>query len=140
MRTVRRRYGAGPRHLLAVLLTLAFAGYGWVRIFQATGNAALTIVVWFLLAIVAHDLAFLPLYGSVRRVLGRLLGASTATYVAVPAAIATLLLVAWLPLVIGVGLYRFITTLPIDPYLPRWALVTAGMLVLSAIVYAVRRR
>ena len=135
-----RRYGAGPRHLMAVLITLTFAAYGWVRIFQATGNAAITIVVWFVLAIVAHDLAFLPAYTVLRGLAGRLLGARRATYVAVPAAIAVLLLVAWLPLVLGVGLYRFVTTLSIDAYLLRWVLIAAGLLALSAVVYAVRRR
>jgi hypothetical protein len=137
---VWRRYGAGPRHLLAVLLTLAFAAYGWVRIFQATGNAAITVVVWFVLAIAAHDLAFLPAYTALRRLAGRLLGPRGASYVAVPVAIAVLLLVAWLPLVLGVGLYRFATTLSVDAYLLRWALIAAGLLALSGVVYAVRRR
>jgi hypothetical protein len=135
-----RRYGAGPRHLLAVLVTLAFATYGWVRIFESTANAAVTVVVWFLLAIVVHDLAFLPLYGLLRRAGARVLGPRVISYVAVPAAIATLLLVAWLPLVLGVGLYRFVTTLPIDAYLLRWALIAAGLFLISAIAYAVRRR
>ena len=134
-----RRYGAGPRHLLAVAFTLALATYGWVRIFQATGNAAVTVVVWFAFAIVAHDLLFLPLYAALRHVGRRLLGPRLVSYVAVPAASATLLALAWLPLVLGTGLYRFVTTLSIDPYLPRWALVAAGLFLLSAIVYAVRR-
>jgi hypothetical protein len=134
-----RRYGAGPRHLVAVLITLAFALYGWVRIFQSTTSAAGTVAVWFVLAIVAHDLVFLPLYSVLQRIGGRVLG-PRAGYVAVPAAISALLLLAWLPLVLGLGLYRFITTLSIDAYLGRWVVVTIALFALSGIVYAVRRR
>lgn len=134
-----QRYGAGPRHALAVLVFLAFAAYGWTRIFETTSSAAVTVVVWFALAIVAHDLVLLPAYGALRRVAGRLLGPRTAGYVAVPAAIAALLLVAWLPLVLGVGLYRFVTTLSVEPYRGRWAVVAGGLFALSAIVRAVRR-
>ena len=134
-----RRYGAGPRHLIAVVVMLAFAVYGAVRIFQATSSAAVTVAVWFVLAIVAHDFAFVPLYGLLHRLGRRVLGPRAVTYVAVPAAIAGLLALAWLPLILGVGLYRFITTLPIDPYLPRWALITAALFGLSALLYAVRR-
>lgn len=134
-----RRYGAGPRHLLAVAFTLALAGYGWVRIFQVTGNAAVTVAVWFAFAIVAHDLLFLPLYAALRRVVRRVLGPRLTTYAAVPAASAVLLLLAWLPLVLGIGLYRFVTTLSVDPYLLRWVLIAAGLFLLSAVVYAVRR-
>jgi hypothetical protein len=137
---MRRRYGAGARHLVAVLITLAFAAYGFVRILQATGNAAITVLVWFVLVIVAHDLVFLPAYTALRRLAGRLLGPRGASYVAVPVAIAVLLLVAWLPLVLGLGLYRFVTTLPIGAYLLRWILIAAALLALSALVRAVRRR
>jgi hypothetical protein len=137
---MRTRYGAGPRHLLAVVITLTLATYGWVRIFQSTGSAAITLVVWFALAVVLHDLAFVPLYTVLQRAGTRLLGPRVLPYVAVPVAIAVLLLVAWLPLVLGLGLLRFVTTLSTDTYLARWLLVGAALLAVSAIVYAVRRR
>lgn len=134
-----RRYGAGPRHALAVVVTLALAAYGWVRIVQATSSAAVSVVVWFALAILAHDVVLLPLYTALRRAASRLLGQRAAVPVAVAAAIAALLALACLPLVLGLGLYRYVTTLSIDPFAPRWASIAAGLLALAAVVGAVRR-
>jgi hypothetical protein len=136
---MRGRYGAGPRHLLAALVTFAFAGYAAVRIVQSTSSAAFTVGVWFVLAIVANDLAFVPLMTVLRRLAGRVLGARAAVVLAVPATLAVLLLLAWLPLVLGKGLYRFVTTLSIAPFATRWALIAAGLLLVSAVVARVRR-
>jgi hypothetical protein len=137
---VWRRYGAGPRHLLAVVVFLVLAVYGWVRIFESTSSAAITVVVWFALAILGHDLAFFPLYALLRRIAGRLVGPRRVAYLAVPAAMATLLLAAWLPLVLGLGLYRFVTTLSVDPFAARWLLITAGLFAVAMIAAMVHRR
>jgi hypothetical protein len=134
-----RRYGAGPRHLVAVAIALAFAAYGWVRIVQATSTAAITVVIWFVLAIVAHDLVLLPLYSGAHALARRLVGRRAVAYLAVPAAIIGFLVITWLPLIAGLGLYRFITTLSPDTYLARFGLIAAGLCVLAAVAWVVRR-
>jgi hypothetical protein len=128
---VRRWYGAHPLHLLALLAAFALAGYA-VHAVVAAGQWR-GFAVWFLVAIVGHDLLLFPLYSladlSVRRLLPRRatgtsdrpagrdgaglrhVSAGTAppqgppviNYVRVPAAFSLLLLLVWFPLILGLS-------------------------------------
>ncbi|MEP7025174.1 MAG: hypothetical protein ABJB47_15540 [Actinomycetota bacterium] len=70
---VRRQYGAHPLHLLGLLAAFTLAGYA-VHAVVAAGQWR-GFAVWFLVAIVGHDLLLFPLYSladlSVRRLLPR---------------------------------------------------------------------
>jgi hypothetical protein len=70
---VRRWYGGHPLHLLALLAAFALAGYA-VRAVVAAGQWR-GFALWFVVAIVGHDLLLFPLYSladlSLRRLLPR---------------------------------------------------------------------
>ncbi len=144
----RERYGAGPLHLLALLATLAVAAYAFSRVFELLGKP-FNFVLWFAGAIVAHDLVLYPLYTLLGRGAQRMLGPSTPLRIAalnhlrVPALVSGLLLLVWLPLVIGKGdrSYKGATGLTKgDLYLDRWLILSAALFAVSALVFAVRAR
>lgn len=67
----RRRYGASPLHLLALAASFTVTAAAVIRWFDS-GSDVIKILVWFVGAIVAHDLILLPLYSLVDRlVVGR---------------------------------------------------------------------
>lgn len=143
----RQRYGSHPLHLLCMLASLALAGYAGVKLLQ---GRTLAIVVWFVAAAVLHDLLVLPLYGGVDRVAMRVWGrrdpgqrlpqAPWINYLRVPLGLSVLLLVVFLPDVLGLAEHRYrgTTGMTTDGYLARWLLLTAGLFAVSAIAYAVR--
>jgi hypothetical protein len=160
---VRRWYGAHPLHLLALLAAFALAGYALGAVVAAGQWRGFA--VWFLVAIVAHDLLLFPLYSladlSLRRLLpgraagerSRLTAAAGAVapspsgppvinYVRVPAAFALLLLLVWFPLILGLaaGTYHRASGLTAEPYLGRWLAVTGVLFLASAAAYAVALR
>jgi hypothetical protein len=164
---VRRWYGAHPLHLLALLAAFALAGYA-VRAVVAAGHWP-GFVIWFVVAIVGHDLLLLPLYTladqSVRRLLPhRAAAASTRpagpggasapanpavpqfppviNYLRIPAGFSVLLLVVWFPLILGLSAasYQGASGLTTRPYLWRWLAVTGVMFTMSAVCYALRMR
>ena len=59
MRRLLRWYGANPLHLLALLACFALAGYAAARL---VSSRPLGVAVWFLGAVVGHDLLLMPLY------------------------------------------------------------------------------
>lgn len=159
-RAIRAWYGARPLHLLALLAAFALAGYALravVLAHQWRGFA-----VWFIVAIIAHDLLLFPLYSladlSARRLLpgwsargGAARPGAAASgrprvpvinYIRVPAGFALLLLLVWFPLILGLSAasYRRASGLATDPYLWRWVGVTGVMFALSAAGYALALR
>lgn len=65
--TFRRRYGAGPLHLLAFIASVAvtaIAVKGWL---DEPAISIRYILIWFVGAIIAHDMIALPLYSAVDR-------------------------------------------------------------------------
>jgi hypothetical protein len=128
---VRRWYGAHPLHLLALLAAFGLAGYA-VHAVVAAGQWR-GFAVWFLVAIIGHDLLLFPLYSladlSVRRLLPRRAtgtsdpmageddsgarhvsaatgppqGPPVINYLRVPAAFSLLLLLVWFPLILGLS-------------------------------------
>ena len=146
MRHLPRWYGAGPLHLLALLAGFALAGYAAV---QLVGSRPLAVAVWFLGAVIGHDLLLMPLYSladrSVLAVLRHRAPALPAVawinYVRVPAALSGLLLLVWFPLILRLtATYHASTTLSPGPYVWHWLAVTGALFLLSAAAFAARLR
>jgi fumarate reductase subunit D len=137
--SLRRAYGAGPLHLLASLASLALAAYAFGRVFA--GSHATNVVMWFVGALVVHDLVAFPLYTALDR-LARGRRTRGVNYVRVPALLGGLAFVVFAPLILGLGggRYERATTLSQGVYLGRWLLLCGALCAGSALVYAVRSR
>jgi hypothetical protein len=150
MSFVRERYGSSALHLLAVVATMAVAGYAFIAI-VARPNA-INVLLWFGGAIIAHDLITFPLYSALALIAGRgaRVGAAelgvrrkaALNHVRVPALLSTSALVAWFPLILGLSSDRYHddTALSASVYLGRWLLLTAALFSGSAVIYAIRLR
>lgn len=64
----RRLYGAGPLHLLGALASLAVVAVAMSGWFEEPAVSLKYILIWFLGAVLAHDLLLLPLYSTLDRV------------------------------------------------------------------------
>lgn len=147
---IRHFYGASPLHLLALIACFALAGYAALRTLE-TPDWPL-ILLWFLAALVGHDLVLFPLYALVDRSLatagnavrGRIPPtatlASPLNYLRTPALGAGLTFLIFLPGIIrqGKATYAAATGQTQQPYLERWLLLVAVMFAVSAVAYAVR--
>lgn len=143
---LRRRYGAGPLHLLLLLACFAFAGYVVTRVLA--GPEGLRILVWFAGGVVAHDLILWPLYaladrtarGAARRHPDRLPRVPWVNHLRVPAVLSAVMLGVSFPLVFrwSEPAYHAASGLTESPYLARWLLVTGVVFGASAILYALR--
>jgi hypothetical protein len=134
---VRRRYGASPLHLLAHLALLPLAGWALLQILQL--NTARTILLWFLGAVILHDLVLLPAYSALDRAAQPATG-DAINYVRVPAGIWLLLGLVFLPVIAGRGDAAFhrVSGLHFEGYLGRWLLAGAILFSISAIAYTAR--
>jgi hypothetical protein len=146
---LHRSYGAGTVHLLAVLVCLAVTG-GAVAI--VAGDPAWPVMlVWFLAAVLLHDLVLFPLYSAGDRLLtaaARARGGRRRTrprvpvvnHVRVPLLGAGLTFLLFLPGILGQGESALYAASGLDtsPVAGRWLLLVAGMVVASALVYLVR--
>ena len=150
-RRLRERLGAGPVALLALGFCLAVAAAafgGWLE----RPHDLVGVLIWFAVAIVAHDLVLMPAYTALDRVTivalhRRAVEAGLpgpAPYLRVPAMIAALLFLVHLPVLLHRGAQSELAASGIAEhgYLLRWALLTAALFVASGIAYAVafRRR
>jgi hypothetical protein len=141
----RREYGAGPLHLLAVLVTMAVAGYALARVFDLVANPG-RVVLWLGGSIVAHDLVLFPIYA----LLGALLASAIApktrlriaalNHVRTPALLAGLLGLVWYPLIAAEapGTYTRASGLTVDVYRDRWLIAAAFLFGGSALLFAAR--
>src|SRR5205085_9156098 len=124
---------------------------GW---FQRSADLG-AVLVWFLAAIVAHDLVLLPLYTLLDRIaFGRagragrreprraLSAVSSALYVRVPAMLSGLLLLVFFPSIfkLGNGTFRVASGMNQNGYLVRWLVATGLMFAISAVAYAAALR
>jgi hypothetical protein len=142
----RRRYGAGPLHLLASLACFAMAGYAVTRI-HLQGDIV-RIAAWFVLCIVGHDLIAWPLYAladrtairASRRHPERLPAVPWVNHVRVPAVVSGVLLFISFPLVLRLSKAAYLGTTGYteSAYLGNWLLVTGLAFGLSAVLYAIR--
>ncbi|MHB1535676.1 MAG: hypothetical protein ACYC1D_13935 [Acidimicrobiales bacterium] len=146
MAWLRRRYGAGPLHLLSLLACFALTGY--VVDHMLAAPQGLRIVIWFAAAVIAHDLVLWPLYtladrGSARlarRQPERLPAVPWINHVRVPVVLSAVLLLVSFPLVLRLSepIYHNASGLTEHPYLDRWLLVTGVAFAVSALLYALR--
>ncbi|MCL7458304.1 hypothetical protein M8I35_14065 [Micromonospora sp. MSM11] len=144
MTEFRRTYGAALWHLL--LLLGCFAVTGWIALRLAGEPTAGRMLLWFIGAVIAHDLFLFPLYALVDRALRAAVGSperrSALNHVRVPALASGLLLLVYLPSILGLGgnTYTAATGLPPQPLLARWLVASAAIFAVSAVLYALRRR
>ncbi|WP_370462818.1 hypothetical protein [Mycobacterium sp. Marseille-P9652] len=105
-----------------------------------------SVAVWLAAAVIAHDLVLFPLYALADRALfvgarpSRQPEISARNHIRVPALGAGLTLLVFLPGIIrqGEATYQAATGQNQDPFLARWALLTAAMFATSALVYLAR--
>ena len=148
MKRFVKLYGASPLHLLALLASLALAGY--VAQFLHVSQTS-KIAHWFMGAAVLHDLLLLPLYAIADFSLTRVWRHSAPdtdiapvrwlNYVRFPAAISLLLLLVYWPQISRrhTNLHAN-SNLSTQPYLSHWLLVTGILFLVSALSYAIRSR
>ena len=146
MKRLLRWYGASPLHLLVLLACFGLAGYAAARL---VSSHPVAVIVWFLGAVIGHDLLLMPLYSladrsalaAVRHREPQLPATPWINYVRVPAALSGLLLLVWFPLILRLqSPYHASTTLSADPYVWHWLAVTGALFLLSAVAFALRLR
>jgi peroxiredoxin len=139
-----RWYGASPLHLLAMIGSFALAGYAAAELLR---HNPVGILVWFVAAVIGHDLLLMPLYTLADRSVTavfrhRPLNLPTGpwiNYLRVPAVLSGVLLLIWFPLIFRLPTrFPASTTLPLDPYLWHWLAVTGALFLLSATAMALR--
>ncbi len=144
MSRLLRWYGASPLHLLAMIGSFALAGYAAVELLPVN---AVGIAVWFVAAVIGHDLLLMPLYTladlSVVAVFRHrplnLPAGPWINYLRVPAVLSGVLLLIWFPLIFRLPTrFPASTTLPLDPYLWHWLAVTGALFLLSATALALQ--
>ncbi|WIM89476.1 hypothetical protein PT015_08570 [Candidatus Mycobacterium wuenschmannii] len=146
-------YGAHPLHLLGTVAAWAVAGYAVIELGpHALWNSRVwwqSIGVWFVAAIVSHDLILFPLYSLADRSIVKGLAAvrrpptlavSPVNYVRIPTLAAGLSLLLFFPGIIrqGRSSYFAATGQTQEPFLARWLLLVAAVYGVSALAYAVR--
>jgi hypothetical protein len=145
---IRRRYGAGPLHLLVHVAGIAAGAYALSRAFGAEfAPMPLNLALWLLLGALLHDLVLLPAYSALdalaRRVVGRT-GGRTAVpainHVRVPAVVSGVVLLVYAPRIVDRQPRNVVNALghPPPDYLGRWLALTGAVAALSAVVYAIR--
>jgi len=146
MRRFLRWYGAGPLHLLTMVGCFALAGYAAAELLP---NNAVGIPVWFVGAVIGHDLVLMPLYtladrsaiAVFRHRRPKLPAVPWINHLRVPTALSGMLLLIWFPLILRLpARFTATTTLSLDPYLWHWLAVTGALFLLSAAALAWRLR
>jgi hypothetical protein len=141
-----RWYGASPLHLLTMIGCFALAGYAAVMLLKVN---ALGVTIWFVGAVIGHDLVLMPMYTladrSVRAVFRhhppQLPAVPWINYLRVPVVLSGILLLIWFPLILRLPRnFQVSTTLPVSPYLWHWLGVTGALFLISAAAYALRLR
>lgn len=150
MRVWRYLYGEHPLHLLVLVASFALTGYVVSEL--VPDPSAWWILVWFLGAVVAHDLVLYPLYALAdqplviarwarRRVLPRHGVRVPATnHVRLPALGAGVLGLIYLPTIAGRGgeTFAFAAGHGLAGQYENWLLVTGVLFGVSAVLYALR--
>lgn len=140
---LRRHYGATPLHVLAHVVV--FAIVGWVALILADTRDVANILVWFVGALILHDLVLLPFYSVLDRIGSRAAPRAHVNHVRVPAALSALMLLLFFPPMLGRNDGSFARVAGVEPdgYLGRWLLLTAALFAASALlllVLSARRR
>lgn len=137
--TLRRRYGASPLHLLAHLLAIAIAVYAVSRVLHPRYSRGLNYLVWLLGGAVVHDFVLAPALALLDRLV-RALPRSAVNHVRFPAVVSGAMLLVYWPLIVvrADGNYVRATGQHVEGFATRWLLITAGLFLASAVVYAAR--
>lgn len=146
---VRRAYGANPLHLLTLLAAFALTGYVVTHLVHEP--LAVRMLIWFLGAVIGHDLVLFPIYALADRSLtaglrrlwprpGAAAPVPPVNYIRVPALGTGLLFLIFFPGILRQGQPTYLAATGQDqqPYLGRWLLLAAAMFAISAVSYAVR--
>jgi hypothetical protein len=145
----RRRYGAGPLHLLSLLGCFALSGYVVHAMYHASHGRR--ILVWFVGAVIAHDVVLFPLYAIADRstvwLAARRPPPERATvpwinYLRVPVVLSAMLFAVSFPLVLDLSnkSYHAASGLTEAPFEGRYLLIVAALFGASAVLYALRLR
>ncbi len=149
-------YGASGRHLLVTLAALSLAVYTVLELgLDELWDSDVwwqSILVWFLGAVLLHDLVLFPLYALADRLFGRALrrrspapgeasGVPIVNHVRIPVLAIGLLFLLFFPGIIeqGASSYSKATGQTQEPFLERWLILSAAIVGLSAATYALRR-
>jgi hypothetical protein len=140
MSRLQRSYGASPVHLLAHLVLLPFVGWAVLQVLSFRG--ARDVIVWFVAALILHDLIALPAYSALDRIAqqARVRGIAVVNYVRVPAVAAGASFLVFFPLILGKsnGSLHYLSGVHPSGYLGRWLLLVGAVAAASALVLAVR--
>jgi hypothetical protein len=146
----RRLYGAGPLHLVVLVVTLGVGAYAVVTLLGGEQASWLRIGVWFLAAVFVNDLVLNPLAAVLDGVLRGALrwlpetpaAPTTINHIRVPLLGAVLTFLVFLPGIVRQGEPVVVgqTGLDQSPFLLRWVLLVVGMIAVSALVLALRAR
>jgi hypothetical protein len=130
--------------MLVHAAAFAVAAYAIAQIVR--GGSIVNFAAWFAGAAVLHDLVLLPLYSlldrlahapSRRRTAARV---AVINHVRVPALISGLLLLVYFPLIFGLSDRNYFEASGhhLSGYARHWALITAALFALSALIYGIR--
>lgn len=141
IRRLRSWYGADPLQLLALVASFALTGYAAERLLAAEAKS---VAIWFVGAVVAHDLLLFPLYALADRAAGRFARGAAVPWInhlRFPAVISGVLLLVWWPTIVRDPVaFDVASGRTDDPYSGRWLAITGVLFAASALVYAVRVR
>jgi Na+/melibiose symporter-like transporter len=145
MNRFRRHYGAGPWHLIGHIAAVLVAAWAIGQILG--GGSIVNWIAWFVGAALLHDLVLLPLYSTLdrgaspaRRLQPRRFKVPVRNHLRSPALIAGVLLLVYFPLILGLSSsnYRNDTGHRLEGYTRNWLLITAGLFLVSGIIYLIR--
>lgn len=144
MNALRKVYGSGLFHFVAVVVCFAVSGYAILRL--ADSAKPVLIGLWFLGALLAHDFLLYPVYALLDRAVakGQGLGgtdrASWINFVRVPVLLTGLVFLVWFPLILGVNAktYRAASGLGTGRFLGRFLAFAAAVFLVSAALYCLR--
>ena len=145
---MRHFYGAGPGHLLAMVVCLAPAASA---VLIVAGDPAWPVMLaWFLAAVLLHDFVLFPVYAAADRALTFLTVPApraprrvpAINHVRVPLLGAGLTFLLFFPGIVGQGdpTLRAASGLDQSPFLGRWLALVGAMALVSALLYLVRVR
>jgi hypothetical protein len=139
MATLRRRYGASPLHLIGHLLAIVIAVYAVSNVLHPRYSRGLNFLVWLLAGAVLHDFVLAPAYALLDRLV-RALPRSVVNHVRFPAVVSGAMLLVYWPLIFvrADGNYVRATGHHVEGFATRWLLITAGLFLASALLFAAR--
>ena len=136
---LRRRYGASPLHLVAHVAAIAISVYAVSKVLHPRYSRGLNFLVWLLAGAVLHDFVLAPGCALLDRLV-RALPRSVVNHVRFPAVVSGALLLVYWPLILvrADGNYVRATGRHVEGFATRWLLITAGLFLVSALIYAAR--